>query len=232
MDRKELLAAVARVADFLDDRPLTSRLADLERSLAGSGAGDAGAIVAHSGVDKDLLAASLVVSATFGQIHSLIHAAAVSLLLPRLLEPGERITSHPSLAAGNDPNRPFDLETDRRVAEFKFSHWKGSDAARKRQVFKDLVQLAAADTDGRRPELYVRGSAPIRFLTGTASTAGWGLKNNMAVARLFSECFGPLENRISEFRAGPAAHVRLVDLDDLAPDLLAILAASPEIETD
>jgi hypothetical protein len=185
--------------------------------------------VEEAGVDQALLAASLVVSATFGQIHSLVHAAAITLLLPRLLEPGERITSRPSLAAGNDPDRPYDLETDSRVAEFKFSRWKGGgDAGRKRQVFKDLVQLAAADTNGRRAELYVIGDAPIRFLRGTISNARWGLKNNMAVARQFEERFGPLETRVCDFTAGPAAHVRLIDLETLAPDVLAVLEATKQ----
>ena len=67
--------------------------------------------------------------------------------------------NRPSLAAGNDPTRPFDVETDRRVAEFKVGIWSGTgtDAMRKRTVFHDLVNLAA-DTSGRRAELYVAGS--------------------------------------------------------------------------
>ena len=42
-----------------------------------------------------------------------------------MLEPGERLANRPSLAAGNDPSRTFDLETDRRVAEFKLAIWNG-----------------------------------------------------------------------------------------------------------
>jgi hypothetical protein len=114
----------------------------------------------------------------FGRINDVIHAVAIALTLPRLLEPGERL-KRPSLAAGNDPSRPFDIETDRRAAEFKLSRWTGHDAGRKRQLFKDLVHLAAADVSERSVELYVLGTRPQQFLTTTSSTAGWAL-NRMA----------------------------------------------------
>ncbi|WP_283814259.1 hypothetical protein [Bradyrhizobium aeschynomenes] len=43
------------------------------------------------------------------------------LCLPHILEEGE-IVDYVSLGAGNT-GRPFDLETNRRIAEFKFIHW-------------------------------------------------------------------------------------------------------------
>ena len=92
---------------------------------------------------------------------------------PPILEPGEDCT-RPSLAAGNDPNRPFDDETDRRVAEFKMSRWDGHDAARMRQLVKDLVHLAA-DRSGPRAEVYVLDERPRRFLRTSTSTMAWAL---------------------------------------------------------
>ncbi|MDX6319012.1 MAG: hypothetical protein QOD35_2412 [Nocardioidaceae bacterium] len=91
-----------------------------------------------------------------------------------LLRPSDQLAKRPSPAAGNDPTRPFDLETDRRIAEFKLAVWSasGSDAMRKRGVFKDLVHLAADDS-GRRAELYLAGPKPLRFLRGSRSTAAW-----------------------------------------------------------
>jgi hypothetical protein len=91
--------------------------------------------------------------------------------LVELLEPDETLR-RPSLAAGNDPSRPYDVETDQRIAEFKLAQWGGNDAMRKRHVFKDLVHLAA-DSSGRRPELYVLGQQPRRFLSETRSSAAW-----------------------------------------------------------
>ncbi|MFF2516540.1 hypothetical protein [Streptomyces sp. NPDC058086] len=103
-----------------------------------------------------------------GRLNDLIHAAGIVLALPHLLEDGEEIAVRPSLAAGNDPHRPFDLETDRRVAEFKLARWRGADAMRKRQTFKDLVMLAA-DRTGRRAELFVVGPEPGRFMRSSPS---------------------------------------------------------------
>jgi hypothetical protein len=107
-----------------------------------------------------------------GRLNDLVHAATITLTLPLILEPGERLTNRPSLAAGNDPTRPFDVETDRRVAEFKVEIWSGNgtDAMRKRTVFHDLVHLAA-DTSDRRAELYVVGPQPVRFLLRSRTTA-------------------------------------------------------------
>jgi hypothetical protein len=67
----------------------------------------------------------------------------------------------PSLAAGNTPERLFDVETDRRIAEFKLARWDGSDGGRQQPIVKDLVRLAA-DTSGRKAELYLRRGAVIR----------------------------------------------------------------------
>lgn len=96
---------------------------------------------------------------------------AITLTLPHILEPGERLMNRPSLAAGNSPAQQYDVESDRRISEFKLAAWSGTEAMRKRGVFHDFVHLAA-DTSGRWPELYVVGPAPIRFLAGTRSTPG------------------------------------------------------------
>lgn len=149
------------------------------------------------------------------------------MALPHLLEPGETLR-RPSLGASNDPSRPFDVDTDRRIAEFKFSGWKGSDAMRKRQLFKDLVHLAAAPTDGRRAELYITGARPMRFLSKTRSTAGVGAQRGSDKTRdLFVARFGDLNVSISEFAHGPAAHVQAIDLEQR---LLPLFATTPIAE--
>jgi hypothetical protein len=78
----------------------------------------------------------------FGRLNDIVHAVAITVALPLLLEPGEVVESV-SLAAGNSLDRPFDLSTNRRIAEFKLSRWDGHDTARKLQLAKDLVHLAA-----------------------------------------------------------------------------------------
>ena len=64
-----------------------------------------------------LLEAALLIRRDLGRLNDLVHATAISLALPIILEPGERLMNRPSLAAGSDSTRLFDVETDRRVAE-------------------------------------------------------------------------------------------------------------------
>ena len=89
---------------------------------------------------------------------------------------------------------------------------------RKRGAFKDLVHLAADDS-GRRAQLFVVGQAPITFLRESASPAQWGLDRATSTRALFKQRFGPLAMPISQFTAGPGAHVELVDLAPLLPEL-------------
>jgi hypothetical protein len=67
------------------------------------------------------MVAALTGRESLGRLNDLIHAAGIVVALPHLLEDGEEIAVRPSLAVGNDPSRPFHLETDRRVAEFKLA---------------------------------------------------------------------------------------------------------------
>jgi hypothetical protein len=89
--------------------------------------------------------------------------------LPKILEPGE-VVQYLSLGAGNT-GRPFDLETDKRVAEFKFIRWRGADAIRQNSLFKDFYQLAEHSTP-KRKYLYVLGTEyPLKFLNGRRAIA-------------------------------------------------------------
>ncbi len=200
---------------------MTAKIADIEHDLDGCSRDAVEEIVSARGVSPDLLRGALLVRGRLGRINDLIHAAAIALALPELLEPDE-ILRRPSLAAGNDPSRPYDIETDRRVAEFKLARWDGHDAMRKRQVFKDLVHLAA-DASGRRAELYVLGERPLRFLRETGSSAEWGLDRFPATRQLFRERFGSLTVPISAVTDGAASHVRIINLAERLPRLFGSL---------
>jgi hypothetical protein len=214
----DLQVRLAPLVAFMGSQPLTQAIAVLETSLAGCRGAQIPATLDEQEVSSSLLRSAFFAREQFGRINDLIHAAAIALALPKLLEPDE-ILKRPSLAAGNDPSRPFDVETNRRVAEFKLSRWDGHDAGRKRQLFKDLVHLAAADLDGRIAQLYVLGTRPITFLNTTISTAGWAL-NRMAdeTKRLFEAEFGAQTVRIPEFLHGPAAHVEIINLETILPE--------------
>jgi hypothetical protein len=151
-------------------------VASLEQVTSGKEAQEAADAARSAGFEPALLEAALLIRRELGRLNDLVHVTTIGLVLPIILEPGERLTNRPSPAAGTDPTRPFDVETDRRVAEFKVGIWSGTgtDAMRKRTVFHDLVNLAA-DTSGRRAELYVAGPQALRFLRASRTTARWAL---------------------------------------------------------
>lgn len=62
---------------------------------------------------------------------------------------------------------------------------------RKRGVFADLVHLALDPTE-RRPQMFVVGSLPKKFLVASRSTAEWALGGSSPRTRLrFEEKVGP-----------------------------------------
>jgi hypothetical protein len=222
-----LATAVSALSKFLGKAPLTTQIEGLERALNGATRADIPGSTRSAGITTELLKAAVVARENLGRISDLIHACGMSLALPYILEPSERITKRPSLASGNDRSRPYDLETDRRVAEFKFSVWTGQDAMRKRQTFKDFVHLTLDDS-GRRRSLYVLGPKPLKFLRGTRSTAAWGLDRAPAELVAFEQRYGdPTEFSISAFVMGPGCQTEIIDLAALAPEFASWSRYSP-----
>lgn len=79
----------------------------MEHQLVGLDATGVAAALDSGGVDSNLLRAAIIVRGELGRINDLIHAAAIVLVLPRVLEDGEVVANRPSLGAGNDPTRPL-----------------------------------------------------------------------------------------------------------------------------
>jgi hypothetical protein len=151
---RQLARAFTDLMAFLDAKSLTASISNLEARLVDQDGAAIEGIARESGLNASLLYAAMQVRSRAGRISDIIHAATIAEVLPRILERGERLAVKPSLAAGNDPSRPFDIETNLRVAEFKVSVWKGADAMRKRGAFADLVHLALDESD-RRAQLFV-----------------------------------------------------------------------------
>ncbi|WP_368679881.1 hypothetical protein R1X32_00510 (plasmid) [Rhodococcus opacus] len=219
-DHNELSASVATLLGFLTTNDLTAHLASAEANLAGAGASGCADVVEQFQFSEDLLDAALAIRQRIGRLNDVVHATVIARCLPLILEPGETITVRPSLGAGNDRSRPFDVETDRRIAEFKVSQWKGSDTMRKRTLFADLVHLAL-DPTPRRAQMFVVGTRPKKFLASSSATAEWALARSSPHTRTrFHERFGPADRfTIAEFTAAPAAHIEVVDIATLIPTL-------------
>ncbi len=219
-DAAALHTQLAAVIGYLGKAPLSHTVAGLELALAGCGRDDVAGVAADHGLTVELLRSAVAARDTFGKLHDLIHAAAIALALPHILTPGETLV-RPSLAAGNTPDRLFDVETDRRVAEFKFARWDGHDGGRQKPTVKDLARLAA-ESSGRNAELYVRGPRPITWLTSTKSSVRQQLKRYPTELDAYQATFGSADVTVAEFVSSRAAHVALIDIEQRVPSLFAV----------
>lgn len=206
--------AFATIDAYLSGGSLTGTITSLETALAGSGPDEVQRILSDSGLDMDLIDSALVVRERVGMIDTLIHAAVITHVLPLILEPGEILTKRPSLGAGNDPERSFDLETSHRVAEFKVSSWKGRDGMRERGLFADVVGLSL-DLTRRRRQVYVVGDLPVRFLRHSRRNAA----KTLSKAALKLRTPAGLDEAATVATFTKAAGVEVVDLRTLLPTL-------------
>lgn len=206
--------AFTRLDDYLAAQPLTERITALESALHGADHDIAARALADSGLSNQVVEDALIVRERIGVIDSLLHATVIARVLPLILEPGEELTRRPSLGAGNDPDRIFDVETTLRVAEFKVSSWKGRDSMRQRGLFADVVGLAM-DTSGRRRQVFVVGEVPVRFLTKSSRNA---LKTLSKAALRVREVDG-LDDTTTVSAFTREAGIEVIDLTTLIPSL-------------
>lgn len=207
--------ALQRLSEFASARELSARIADLEHDLSRRTLEDAQLVLATQGIDSNLMQAALDVKKMSGQINVVVHAVGILVSLPYILNPAERIESL-SLGAGNT-GRLHDLETNQRIAEFKFIKWTGGpESIRQNGVFVDLFNLTSTSTD-RKKYLYVVGKEhPMRFLNGGRSLSSV-LSKNASVAERFDEAHGDTFTVVRDYWFSIRDEVELVDLRDLVP---------------
>ena len=191
-DQFGILGKLAALLRFLDRGPLALTIGSLEQALAGCDREDILDVLDEHVLTPAALEAACVAREKLRRLSDVIHAAAIALILPQLLEPGERVT-HTSLAVRTDLTDPFDLQTDRRVARFQLAMWDGADAKRRRLLVRDLVHLAPVPS-ADRPELYVLGEWPLRFLAETDANVGWAIDPFPATRALYQEYFSDLSD--------------------------------------
>jgi hypothetical protein len=144
---------------------LTESISAIETRIKDWGLDEVKVFCASRAIDDAFLASALSVKKIAGQINVIIHAAGILRSLQDILEPGEKV-EYVSLGAGNT-GRKFDLETNRRVAEYKFIDWQGGpESIRQNGIFKDFFELAEYETN-KKKFLYVLGTEfPLRFFNG------------------------------------------------------------------
>jgi hypothetical protein len=210
-----LLAAQALALFTRND--LTMRVSELEESFAGATMQTLDGALGGAGITHDLLASAYVMKKVAGQINVVIHAIGILLCLPHILEPGERVLSL-SLGAGNT-GREFDLETDRRIGEFKFIHWQGGpETIRQNALFKDLYQMIEHPS-AKKKFMYVLGTDyPIRFLTSGRALRSVMSRNNKLWAGFLAK-YGDGVATVGEYYALKGEEVTLVDVSSFVSAL-------------
>ena len=201
------------------DGSLRRRIAEIEHMLKDAGAADCAALCSAKDISPALLSSGMAVKRAAAQIDVILHAVGILVTLPHIMREDEIIESL-SLGAGNT-GREFDMETNLRVAEFKFINWKGGpEAIRQNSLFKDFYLLAEADTQKERHLYVIDSSRPLRFLNGRRAIRSV-LSHENKLWREFEQRYGDRFSVVCEYYQDRRGLVRVEDLSKLLPDLWA-----------
>lgn len=105
------------------------------------------------------------------------------------------------------------IETNHRIAEFKFSRWQGgAEAIRQNALFKDFYLMAEHPSD-KRKYLYVLGvEQPLKFFNSRRSLSSV-LSGHAFLQRRFLDKFGEQYHRVRDYYL-PRKH--LVAIEDVS----------------
>lgn len=217
--RMDLATAVSTLERFYGPDGLTARIAALESNLVGKDRQSVIAALQQAQVSEDALSAALEIKRVAGQVNVAIHALSITLALPVILEDGE-VVQDSSLGAGNTGRR-FDLETDRRIAEFKLTTWRGGpEPVRQNELFADVFHLAEADTAKRREIYLTELDRPLRFLGGRRALGSVLAKG--AVKEEFYAAHSDHYTVVRDYWEDVKYRVALIDLARLVPALAGL----------
>ena len=207
---------------------LTRTIGQIEKSLKGASADSCAAVLTTSGAKAEVLGAAGLIKQLAGQINVVIHALGILLCLPRILRPGE-IIDYVSLGAGNT-GRAFDLETNQRIAEFKFIHWQGGpESIRQNSLFKDFYEMAECDTP-KEKYLYVLGTEHgEKFFNGGRALSSV-LKGNVTLRKKFTDKFGDRYRTVRDYYLPRKGIVAMQDVSPFVPELVAVAVEAAETE--
>jgi hypothetical protein len=215
MDLQHITAALQKFSGA----DLTATLARIEAELKGVSANECATVLSSAGVERQTLSAAGSLKRIAGQVNVAIHALGILLCLPHILEPGE-VVEYVSLGAGNT-GRDFDLETNYRVAEFKFIRWRGgAESIRQNSIFKDFFLLASSGSD-KRKYLYVLDTTfPLKFLNAGRALSSV-LSKDKRVRDQFHARFGDQFQRVRDYYFVHRDHVTIADVSAWVPELIA-----------
>ena len=210
MDIKKALKTIER----FKGPSLKNSIANIESEIIGFDRADSERHGEKNWIDDNLLNSALAVKKASSQIDVIIHATGILRSLRGILEPDEKIESV-SLGAGNT-GKKFDLETNHRVAEFKFIDWQGgSESIRQNGLFKDFLELAEHQTK-KRKYLYVIGTElPLKFLRGGRKLTSVLSRDSKKLLPMINEKYGPEVVRVRDYYNLTKDRVEILDISAL-----------------
>lgn len=222
MNSKSQHSAVAEAINALQTfggPDLTSTLARIERSLQHATVENYAAVLTACGARSEVLGAAGLIKRLASQINVVVHALGILLCLPHILRAGEAI-DYVSLGAGNT-GKAFDLETNERIAEFKFIHSQGGpEAIRQNSLFKDFYEMAEHSTTKDR-FLYVLGTEHgDKFFNGGRAISSV-LSRHVKLRNQFASKFGDRYRTVRDYYLPRKDLVLIQDVSPFVPELVA-----------
>lgn len=210
----ELEKAIKIVAGFSAKSMLTQRIAEIEAQLATKDSDSVSGFLNAAGIGQQALKGALRIKEAASQIDVVVHALGILTALPYILDQDERI-SYLSLGAGNT-GKDFDLETDKRVSEYKFINWQGGpESIRQNGLFIDFFNLAKQETHKKKCLYVIDTKYPMRFLKGGRALNSVLSKNQKAAMKFFSK-YGDRYKVVSEYYRDFSHNVEIIDLKNIA----------------
>lgn len=222
MNMPPLVDAVKNIHEF-EKGSLKDRLNKLEKNLEGAGRQSSQYLCEVQNITSILLASAFALKMAAGQIHEIVHAIGILISLPYILGDDECISSI-SLGAGNT-GRAFDLETNYRVAEFKFIQWKGgAESIRQNSIFKDFYLMAESDIPQDR-YLYVVGNKyPLKFFNGGRALSSV-LSKNLKLWEDLKTRYGKRFSTVGDYYNYRKQSVNIIDILEIVPGISELFDA-------
>jgi hypothetical protein len=222
-------AALAGAIDSLQafgGPDLTQSLARIEASLQDVSLERYAAVLSGCGAKAEVLSAAALLKRLAGQINVIVHALGILLCLPHILEPGEAI-EYVSLGAAIPA---AGLETNRRIAEFKFIHWQGGpESIRQNALFKNFYELAEHASDKQR-FLYVLGTEHVNKFFNRGRALSSVLSRNLKLGKEFAEKYGDRYRKVCDYYAPRKGRVVIQDVSPFVPELVAAAVEAEEVD--
>lgn len=223
MQNELLIQAIEKLLNFNSENDLTSRIAQIENDLVNQQSNFVVRYLSKNQLEPDVLESALVVKKSLGQINVIIHALGIVNLLEQILDEDE-VIQELSIGAGST-NRPFDLVTNKRIAEFKFINWSGKqDAIRQNNVFKDFFELEVYKTDKKKYLYVLDKDIVLKFLNNNRSLESVLSKNE--IRNKFYEVYGNRYSTVSDYYKENSQKVEIVEIRDLDENLFPRLTES------